>query len=135
MIDPTTTISEGLGMIPGDLGIEIQRPSPLALLPPMAAVVYSVCFNRYVLQVWGYGFGEEGFKIDSLDAARRVQTKIDSEKRLAKGRKSDRYAPRAGDSLPESVDWRAKGAVAPVKDQGSCGELLLPFSSRRSYHG
>ncbi|KAK2976772.1 hypothetical protein RJ640_030122 [Escallonia rubra] len=31
-------------------------------------------------------------------------TKIDSKKRLTKGRNSDRYAPRVGDSLPKSVD-------------------------------
>lgn len=42
---------------------------------------------------------------------------------------SDRYRFNAGDKLPDSIDWRELGAVAPVKDQGSCGEcsLKLPF--------
>ncbi len=48
--------------------------------------------------------------------------------------KSDRYAPRVGDSLPESVDWRAKGAVAPIKDQGSCGSCWA-FSTVNAVEG
>lgn len=40
------------------------------------------------------------------------------------GFRSDRFVFEDGDHLPESIDWRDRGAVAPVKDQGQCGEFF-----------
>lgn len=51
--------------------------------------------------------------------------KSDPKRRVMKARAaSTRYTMQAGDRLPEAIDWRARGAVNPVKNQGSCGKYL-----------
>ncbi|KAJ1421153.1 Peptidase C1A, papain C-terminal [Sesbania bispinosa] len=50
-------------------------------------------------------------------------TRSDAKRRVMKDKTTTghRYTYNAGDKLPAHVDWRLKGAVAPIKDQGSCG--------------
>ncbi|CAA2990884.1 cysteine ase RD21A-like [Olea europaea subsp. europaea] len=50
-----------------------------------------------------------------------VGGRLNKKTRLMNGVNNDRYKFKAGDKLPESIDWREKGAVASVKDQGQCG--------------
>ncbi|GAA0152813.1 cysteine protease [Lithospermum erythrorhizon] len=70
-----------------------------------------------------YKLGLNRFADLSNEEYRRnyLGAKIERRGYLKTGNKSDRYAPKVGDSLPEFIDWREHGAVPPVKDQGNCG--------------
>lgn len=81
---------------------------------------YKVALNRFA------DLTNQEFRAIYLGA----KPKVDAVKRKI----TNRYQPRVGEQLPGSVDWREKGAVAPVKDQGSCGSCWA-FSTIAAVEG
>ncbi|XP_076939635.1 cysteine proteinase COT44-like [Bidens hawaiensis] len=68
-----------------------------------------------------YKLGLNKFADLTVEEYRLLYTRermIDSKRKL---NNVNRYSIRSGDALPDSIDWRTKGAVAAIKDQGSCG--------------
>ncbi|NP_001312662.1 cysteine proteinase COT44-like precursor [Nicotiana tabacum] len=62
-------------------------------------------------------------------------TKSDARRRFVKSKNpSQRYASRPNELMPHSVDWRKRGAVAPIKNQGSCGSCWA-FSTVAAVEG
>lgn len=55
-------------------------------------------------------------------------TRTDAKRRVMKSKNASRRYAFSGEDLPESVDWRHRGAVNPVKDQGSCGGFFFFFA-------
>ncbi|CAG2113160.1 unnamed protein product, partial [Medioppia subpectinata] len=77
--------------------------------------------QRFIAGKESYYKGINQFTDMTLVEAKRVSMGYGNGLKTSHHKSARKHVPRLSASLPSTVDWRTKGIVTPIKDQGGCG--------------